>query len=225
MLSVRFDYLDLENVLKNTIKYSEGFFQGIEIEKLEFNKRLGGFIAEALGKYIDAKARSNPESLHHVYEWNNVGNPSARLFSFSVKATKNLIILNGKFKSSKSVSSTSKEPFENKATVMENAITVTIEPKESDFLVFDYEGQTIFTKNTITVENPGGAAVQGSFQRTVDNFFNNFLTSSLLKPYIIDLATADEFTDSFYSVKSSRARYSGVRAGRRYMEISGMVIE
>ena len=108
---------------------------------------------------------------------------------------------------------------------MENAITVTIEPKQSDFLVFDYGGETIFTKKTITVENPGGIKVAGSFQKTVDDFFNNFLTISLLKPYIMDLAKADEFTESFYSVKSPRAKYSGVEAGRNYMKMSGLIIQ
>lgn len=225
MLSVQFNTSNLQKILKNTVEYSEGFLQGIEIERIFFNEKLGGFIVEALEKYIDAKAKSNPESLHHIYEWNNVGNSSARLFNFSVKATSNLIIFNGTLKKSKSISSTSKEPFENKATVMENAIAVTIEPKQSDFLVFDYGGETIFTKKTITVENPGGIKVAGSFQKTVDDFFNNFLTTSLLKPYIMDLAKADEFTESFYSVKSPRAKYSGVEAGRNYMKMSGLIIQ
>lgn len=225
MPSVRFDTLDLQKVLNNTISYSRGFIDGIEIEKIEFNKRLGGFIVEALEQYIDAKARSNPESLHHVYEWNKVGNSSARLFTFSIRVTKNTISFIGKFKKSKSISNTSDEPFVEKARIMEDSITITIEPKISDFLVFDYQGETIFTNKQVVVQDPGGKHVGGSFQKTVDDFFNNYLMSGILQPYLVNLSKADEFEKNFYSVKSSGARISGVKAGREYLRFSGMVIQ
>ena len=225
MLSVQFDIKDLQKTLKNTIDYSNGFFEGITIEKIEFNKRLGEYTAEALKLYIDAQARGNPDAFHHVYEWNMVGDPSARLFSFSSKATNNLIMFVASFKQSKSVSDTSTEPFTNKAEVMENSMTVTIEPKMSDLLVFDYNNETIFTSKTITIEDPGGPFVAGSFEKTVNDFFTQYLTSSLLQPYLMDLSKADEFTRSFGSVRSSGAKSSGVKAGKAYLRVTGSVIQ
>lgn len=225
MPSARFDSTELNKILNNTIEYSTGFIQGIELERIFFNERLGNFVVEALEKYIDAKARSNPQALHHVYEWNMVGDPSARLFSFSSKATNNLIMFVASFKQSKSVSDTSTEPFTNKAEVMENSMTVTIEPKMSDLLVFDYNNETIFTSKTITIEDPGGPFVAGSFEKTVNDFFTQYLTSSLLQPYLMDLSKADEFTRSFGSVRSSGAKSSGVKAGKAYLRVTGSVIQ
>ena len=208
MPSARFDSTELNKILNNTIEYSTGFIQGIELERIFFNERLGNFVVEALEKYIDAKARSNPKALHHVYEWNMVGDPSARLFSFSSKATNNLIMFVASFKQSKSVSDTSTEPFTNKAEVMENSMTV-----------------TIFTSKTITIEDPGGPFVAGSFEKTVNDFFTQYLTSSLLQPYLMDLSKADEFTRSFGSVRSSGAKSSGVKAGKAYLRVTGSVIQ
>lgn len=225
MLFAKFNAMDLNKTLENTIDYSIGFMRGVELEKIFFNERLSDFVIDALNKYIDAKARSNPAALHHVYEWDNVGNPSARLFSFSAKSTNSLIVFNGTLKKSTSVSKGSKEPFENKAQVMENSITVTIEPKTSDVLVFDYNNETIFTSKTITIDDPGGPFVAGSFAKTVEEFFNNFLTSSLLRPYFIDLATANEFTQSFGSVKGTGARSSGIKAGKNYLRVTGSVVQ
>ena len=115
MIRTKFDTIELNKTLSNISQYSSGFLHGIEMEQIHFNRVLGGYTAESLGYYIDSKARSNPSSLHHVYEWNRVGDMGARLFSFNVNATKYNISFLGKFRQSKSLSGTSKEPFYNKA--------------------------------------------------------------------------------------------------------------
>lgn len=74
LFTVKFDSKEFNKILINSEKYSEGFLEGIQLQRIEFNRFLGGYVAEALNKYIDAKARSNPNSLHHVYEWDMVGN-------------------------------------------------------------------------------------------------------------------------------------------------------
>lgn len=224
MLAVKFDTIKLGNILKNTVQYSHGFIEGVELEKIEFNRLLGGFTIEALGKYIDAKARMNPNALHHVYEWDCVGQSNSRLFSFNVNATASNIAISGKFLPSKSISSASSDPFPDKAHIMENSIAITIKPKKSDVLAFESDGEMVFTRNSIYIEHPGGDEVAGSFGKTVDDFFNNYFKNSLLRPFIDQLSSAKEFSDSFaQGTKSGKS--VGVKAGRKYFDISGVVIE
>jgi len=40
-------------------------------------------ISKDFGEYIDAQARIKPKQLHHVYEWDKVGNSQARLFKLN----------------------------------------------------------------------------------------------------------------------------------------------
>jgi hypothetical protein len=67
--AANFDNKDLNKILSNSIEYSKGFLEGAHINMIVFNKKLSDIAAEALKKYIDARARMSPESLHHVYEW------------------------------------------------------------------------------------------------------------------------------------------------------------
>ena len=45
-----------------------------------FRKVICDQIGIDFGNYIDSQARTKPKTLHHVYEWNKVGNKSGRLF-------------------------------------------------------------------------------------------------------------------------------------------------
>lgn len=224
LLTVKFDNIQLNKTLKNAVEYSHGFLEGVQMEKLEFNRMLGGYTVEALEKYIDARARINPEALHHVYEWNMVGNKKGRLYKFNVKATNNNIKFTGSFLSSKKPSDTSNQPFSDKANIMENSIAITVEPKRSNVLAFEVEGDTVFTRTAITIEHPGGDAVAGSFGRTVDSFFENYFTNALLKPFMNHLQNAKEYERNFAS-GTMGGRAVGVRAGRQYLRKSGVVIE
>ena len=94
MIKFKMNNKELNKKLNNVVQYSSGFFEGVEMERIQFNRILGGYTAEALGYYIDSKARSNPGAFHHIYEWNQVGNKDSRLFSFNVNATKNNIAIN-----------------------------------------------------------------------------------------------------------------------------------
>jgi len=221
VISVRFDTKGLERALRNSVSYSNGFIDGIEMERLRFNRFLGGVTAEALGEYIDQKARMNTESLHHVYEWNRIGEKSARLFSFNVNAGKNLISFSGKFLPSRSTSDTSSEPFANKAEMMENKIAITIEPQNSELLAFEDDGQMFFTSNSIYIANPGGDAVAGSFGEVISEFFSQYFTSSILRQLMSDLETPSEFSKYFSQGVKSGGRSVGVAAGRKYFRVKG----
>jgi len=219
LISVRFDDKELVRKLNNSVDYSYGFVEGINMKKFMFMRFLGGYAAEALGKYIDSMARMNPGKLHHVYESNEVGKESARLFEFTVVATAERISFIGSFLPSSKPSEKSKEPLVNKANIMENGIAITISPKKSDFLVFESDdGETVFTRNAIVIEHPGGDEVAGSFGDTVDAFFSQYFTNALLRPLLKDLERADEFVFGF----GRGSRSSGVQAGRKYMSTSAL---
>jgi hypothetical protein len=222
MLTVKVNAMQLNRTLKNVVEYSDGFLKGIDMKKIEFNNEIADFTSIALNKYIDAQARMNPLKLHHVYEWGRAGNQASRLFEFNTKVSGRTISFTGKFLPSKSVSNTSNEPFIDKANIMENSIQVVIEPKNSDVLVFEDNGETVFTTSTIYIDHPGGDEVAGSFGETVNNFFENYFTNGLLRPLIKKLSTASEFTESFSSGAKSGSNI-GIRAGKEYLNVKGMV--
>jgi hypothetical protein len=120
--------------------------------------------------YVDNIARSNPKSLHHVYEPGMVGGSNGRLFQGTISETgkPNLVY---KFKESK-IPMDSGHIFRNKAFIMEEGITVTITPKNAKVLVFEIDGE-IVSSHKVVVNNPGGKSVQGSFVK----LFNHFMTS------------------------------------------------
>lgn len=136
----------------------------------------------------------------------------------------NSISFTGTFIPSKTISSTSDEPFADKANVMENAISILIEPKKSDVLVFEDEGETVFTTKSIFIEHPGGDEVAGSFGKVIDSFFTEYFTNSLLRPLLIDLESAEEYAQNFRS-GTRGGRPVGVKAGRQYFKVSGVVFE
>ena len=221
MISLRFEDKLLKKYLNNLVSYGNGFMQGVDLERVNFNKVLGGVTAEALEKYIDQKSKMNPEMLHHVYEWDKVGDSSSRLFRFTVDSGKTFISFSGKFLPSKSTSGTSSEPFVNKADIMENKIAVTVEPRNSSVLAFEDDGQMVFTSSSVYIANPGGDAVAGSFGKTVSEFFDQYFTSSILRQLMNDLKTPTEFSKYFPQAIKTDGRSVGVMAGRKYFKVKG----
>jgi hypothetical protein len=220
MIKTKINNLELLKILDNTVSYSNGFIEGIELNRTEFNKVLGGYTSEALGMYIDSKARMNPSMLHHVYEWNEVGNKNSRLFSINVDATKYSITFNGNFTSSKKPSSESGQIFVDKARVMENGISVTVKPKNSSVLAFEDDGETVFTSSSIYIAHPGGDQVAGSFGKVVEEFFDSYFNYSILRPLITKLKNPKEFS-ALYPQGTKAGKSVGVRAGRKYFSMSG----
>jgi hypothetical protein len=224
MIIARVDMKDVVRKVTNAAQYGGGFLDGIQMQRLEFNRFLGGVTVEALGKYIDARARGDHASLHHVYEPGETGNEGGRLYSFTVKPTLSVINIGGSFKQSTGTPLAGGEPFYDKARMMENGISVTIAPKNGDVISFEEDGEMVFTTESITIEHPGGDAVAGSFGRVVDDFFEFYFTNSILAPIMKDLASADEFASNFAAgVRGGRS--VGVKAGRQYLQVSGLNIK
>lgn len=180
-MRITLDTRELEKKLFNIYEYSTGFLDGIQKGKTVFLNNLGIGVIEVLKQYVDADARSNPKALHHIYEWYQTGSPNARLYDFNYTVSNLGLSFKSTFSQSKTISNGSSTPFYDKAKIMEEGIPVTITPKNGSKLVFQIDGETIFTDKEITVENPGGDLVAGSFQRIVDQFFNIYFKQSFLK--------------------------------------------
>lgn len=169
----------LESVLSNVTNYSIGFIDGIKSGKRVFLKNLGASVIDAVYLYIDLEARSNPNALHHVYEWNRIGSPEARLFDIKTTVSNLGLSVFSTFSQSRSVKDGSSVPFYNKAYIMENGIPVVIKPRKS-VLAFQDGDTTVFTSQPVNVSNPGGNEVQGAYQKVFDQFFNRYFTQAFL---------------------------------------------
>jgi len=226
MIQFRVDLKDFNQTFRNVIQYSNGFLQGAEISKLKFNQELGAYALESLYRFIDSKARMSPESLHHVYEWGRVGDPSARLFDIKVDATTNNIKFSGNFLQSTSISDNSNEPFFDKAKIMENSISIVVEPRSAEALAFQDGGESVFVIGSVVIDNPGGDAVAGSFGRVIEDFFDFYFTNTVLQQSGIlqKLSRPKEFKEGFYSGASGAGRSAGLRAGKKYMTVRGAEI-
>lgn len=223
MINVQFNTSDFSAKMNNLGMYSKGFLNGINMSRQKFNLQLGEYSLEILNRFIDSKARMSPESLHHVYEWDQVGNPAARLFDINTSATQTSIIFYGKFLPSKSVSDGASEPFVQKAEIMENSIMIEISPKSSNVLAFEADGETVFTTDSIYIANPGGDGVAGSFGRIVEEFFENYYTNTVLLQSGIfqKLSKPVEYSKGFNAGVRGGGFSAGKNAGRKYLTVRG----
>ena len=154
----------------------------------KFNKTIYDQIALDFGLYIDAKARMQPKSFHHIYEWNKTGRPSGRLFTTKKINSDGLgFKVSYDFKQSKSLVPTKKgkhrHVFANKAMIMESGKPVVIKPRNSERLVFDVNGYTVFMPKgqSVIVNKPGGAGVKNSFKMSYQHFFKSQLVNESIK--------------------------------------------
>ena len=167
--------------MNNIVEYSLGYLDGVKAGKTVFFKNLGLNVKEVLEKYIDSNARVNPQALNHIYEWYQVGSPNARLYDIKYTVSNLGLSFITNFKQSSSLKEGSNVPFYDKARIMEEGIPVVITPRNSDVLVFEQDGETIFTKNSVNVNNPGGDATTGAFEKVIDSFFTKYFTQAFLR--------------------------------------------
>lgn len=180
MISLKFDSKKFTREMNNIMEYSAGFVDGFANARSEFLDNLGPEVAELASNFIDSNARVSPSTLHHVYEWTKVGSPNARLFDIKYTVNARGLSFSSEFRQSDSVKAGSSVPFYNKAQIMESGATVTISPREAQSLVFEINGETIFTKGPVVVENPGGD-VAGQYADVFDIFFSRYFSQAFLK--------------------------------------------
>jgi len=155
------------------------------------------------GEYLDAKARTNPKALHHVYEWNSVGVKTQRLFRLirtkagpggmrftydflnskrvapidPVLGPKNPNPITGKFVRKSAI-------FKNKAFTMEEGRDVHVQPKNGRYIAFVSPSQPRgigFSSKQITVRNPGGKEVKYAFAKSFQGWFSSGAATKYLK--------------------------------------------
>lgn len=155
--------------------------------KNKFREIIFNQIEKDFGEFIDSQARVKPKSLHHVYEWKQVGDPSARLFKLNKLNTEGLgFSVSYEFLPSKTFASSSgnrRHVFINKAAVMEAGMPLKIAPRHSKRLVFETNGYKVFMPEgaSVTVRRPGGAGVKNSFMMTYSRFFKSNLVNLSIK--------------------------------------------
>jgi hypothetical protein len=209
--------------MKNIIEYSVGFLEGAQAGKTQFLNNMGKLTTEILEEYIDSNARVNPKALHHIYEWYKVGSPDARLYNINYTISNLGLSFVSTMKQSTSIKDGSSVPFYNKAKIMEEGTPVTIKPNKASVLVFEDGGDTIFTKGKVTITNPGGSQVEGSFERVVNTFFNKYFTQAFLKTSGIQqyLSNPVVYSRNLKSGKSS-GRSKGMQVGYRWIANAGI---
>ena len=180
-MQVKFDNKKFAKQMNNIVNYSFGFFEGAEKGKTIFLDNLGKDTIEALKVFIDTNARMDPQAMHHVYEWGKTGMASQRLFTINHTVSNLGLSIKSNFKQSTSIKQGSLVPFYNKARIMEDGKPVVIKPRNASVLSFNVGGEQVFTKNPVNVSNPGGDWVQGSYEKTFDNFMNYYFKQTFLR--------------------------------------------
>ena len=204
--------------MNNIIDYSFGFLDGVQKGKSAFLNNLGHGVLTALYDYIDASARSNPRAMHHIYEWMQTGSPEARLYDLSYTVSNLGLSFKSKFTQSQSFSRDSNTPFYDKARIMEQGITVKIAPVRSDVLVFDVDGETVFTKKEVTVKDPGGTEVAGSFERAVDEFMLGYFKQSFIRASgLYDYINKPTLYKANFAAGSRMGKAKGVDTGFKWI--------
>jgi len=172
------------------------YYQAQVISKITTNKQfqkkfqsvIFKQIEQDFGLYIDSKSRTNPKSLHHVYEWKKTGNKSARLFKLKVLSTDGLSFkITSDFLPSKSVVPSNfgnkRHVFINKASVMEAGVPLVIRPRFAERLVFETSTGVVYMPKgaSVTVTRPGGGKATGRFKIAYAQFFTGNLINLSIK--------------------------------------------
>jgi hypothetical protein len=137
----------------------------------------------------DIHSTINPKKMHHIYEWNRVGQRSARLFVLERSA-----ILNGNFvvltkflpsntpvpipkelqtPGSNNRAVTSRHIFRNKADVMENGKPVRIESRKMLAFMGRNGIQFVQPGTVVNILNPGGTQVKHSFEKFMFEWYSS----------------------------------------------------
>lgn len=154
----------------------------------QFRETIFSQIQKDFGEYLDAKARIEPKSYHHVYEWKRSGDAGARLFNLAIREQEGLSFKVGyDFKISKSAVPTNtgnnRHVFRNKASVMEEGGPLIISPKKAERLVFEIRGSVVFMPKgkSVTISRAGGGKTTSRFKIAYAQFFKGQLVSNSIK--------------------------------------------
>ena len=222
-MRIVYDTKQFQIDMRNIMDYCFGYVDGIKEGKTKFNEKFAQLTVKALKDFIDTNARVDPKLYHHIYEWNQVGDPGARLYNVRKQVSDEGFTLNYYFSQSRSIPPGGTQPFYDKAKIMESGTAVTIKPTNASALAFIANNQLVFTKKEVIVTDPGGPLVKGSFQKTIDLFFKayfkqSFMISSGITEYI---KNPKAFRSNFS--QSKRGGYSlGKKVGYTWISMEAL---
>lgn len=109
---------------------------------------------------------------------------------------------------------------------MENGVPVTIRPKRSKVLVFESNGETVFTSNEIDIDNPGGDYVTGSFERVFDEFMLQYFKQSMLRASgVYDYISRPTAFKKNISAGSKLGKSKGIETGFKWITNAKIGVE
>lgn len=181
MINTRFETARFMKEMGSIVNYAVGFLDGAKAGRKELLETIGKNTIEVLNEFIDSNARTNPDMLHHIYEWYQSGSPSARLFDLECTTYGGGLTFSSTFRQSTTVSRGSNTPFYDKARIMEQGIPVRITPVSAQVLRFEDDNQEVFTKGPVVVKNPGGEETRDGLKRTIDMFFKSYFSQAFLQ--------------------------------------------
>jgi hypothetical protein len=147
--------------------YFDNFFKGIQDTEHAAEFKTAAKLVFEFGEYVDMLARSSPNRLHHVYEWEMVGRREGRLFELQIIPKGDGCIITYQFLKSNTPNANG-QIFIDKAQVMEAGHPVTF---ETDQPVPLDDGES-FRVGPFTFI-PGGPDVAGSFGEIFRTYFLN----------------------------------------------------
>lgn len=216
---------DFEKQIMNIAEYSMGFLDGVHSGKKIFLDNMGKGVIYTLGRYIDVEAKANPKALHHVYEWYQTGSPTARLYDIDYTVSNVGLSISSTFRQSRTLGEDATVPFYNKARIMEDGVPVVIKPKKSA-LRFNAGGGEVFVRKPITIRNPGGEEVQGSFESTFDQFMRSYFTQGFLRASgILDYLSKPTLYKTNIAKGSRGGKSVGVSTGFKWITNAKVEVE
>jgi hypothetical protein len=88
----------------------------------------------------------------------------------------------------------------------------------------DENGEEVFTRNPVTVNNPGGEAVRGSYETAFDTFINQYFSQAFLRSSgILDYIKDVSLYKKNLRAGKSMGRTKGVDTGYRWITNIGVV--
>lgn len=221
-MNPEFDIKDFAKEMNNIMEYSIGFLEGAKSGKVAFLESLGQATIEGMKEFIDSMARTDPAMLQHMYEWEQTGSPQARLFDLVYTVSNLGLSIGATFRQSSSVKEGSKVPFYDKARIMEYGIPVVIKPVSAKVLVFEEDGEQIFTRNPVTIQNPGGSEAKGGFEQTFNLFFNQYFTQAFINSSgILEYLQNPTVYNKNLKAGQRLGRSKGMQTGYRWIANAG----
>jgi hypothetical protein len=166
--------------INNSMAYMQGVAEAPReaVINHEIGMAFASIAKRSLSSFIDQEARLSPASMHHVYEWGQLGKPTGRLWKIESTYKPGVIAINSDFRQSRTYvpltpGTKRRHKFTFKAEVMEKGKPVTIRAKNASALFFySKNGDPVFIpkSKSVVIKSPGGKFVKGAYAKTMRRF-------------------------------------------------------